>query len=84
MILRLFPICEHCVHGEGSECHTPECALFLRDVPPDGFIEAFAVDGAAIWDSGYKTGYSYRGPHGAAAGNPIPENPFGDPLRGGG
>lgn len=42
--LRWFPICEPCVHGEGKECHTPECALFLRDVPEDGLIAAFGVD----------------------------------------
>lgn len=41
--LRYLPICEPCIHGEGSECHTPECALFMRDVPEDGLIEAYAV-----------------------------------------
>lgn len=42
--LRYLPICEPCIAGEGSECHTPDCALFLRDVPPEGLIEVFAVD----------------------------------------
>ncbi len=27
-------ICELCLKGEGSECHTPGCALFLHTVPP--------------------------------------------------
>lgn len=25
-------ICEACLKGEGSECHTPGCALFLHRV----------------------------------------------------
>ncbi len=25
-------ICEPCLNGEGEECHTPECALFLHRV----------------------------------------------------
>lgn len=37
----LYPICDPCVAGEGSECHTPGCALFMRDVPPDGLVKEF-------------------------------------------
>src|SRR3954451_11769954 len=43
-VVRLFPICAPCARGEGSECHTPECALFLRDVPNEGLILEFAQD----------------------------------------
>ena len=25
-------ICEACLNGEGEECHTPGCALFLHSV----------------------------------------------------
>jgi hypothetical protein len=25
-------ICQACIDGEGRECHTPECALFLHSV----------------------------------------------------
>jgi len=25
-------ICEACLYGEGEECHTPGCALFLHSV----------------------------------------------------
>lgn len=25
-------ICEDCLEGKGSECHTPECALYLHKV----------------------------------------------------
>ena len=25
-------ICDSCLKGEGQECHTPECALFLHSV----------------------------------------------------
>ena len=25
-------ICEACLNGEGQECHTPECAMFLHAV----------------------------------------------------
>ena len=25
-------ICEYCLNGEGKECHTPGCALFLHRV----------------------------------------------------
>lgn len=30
-------ICEACLNGEGEECHTPGCALFLHkvDLPID-------------------------------------------------
>lgn len=42
--LTYLPICAPCVRGEGSECHTPGCALFLRDVPTDGLIAEFALD----------------------------------------
>jgi hypothetical protein len=42
--LTYLPICAPCVRGEGSECHTPGCALFLRDVPADGLIAEFALD----------------------------------------
>lgn len=30
-------ICEACLNGDGQECHTPECALFLHtvDLPID-------------------------------------------------
>ncbi len=26
-------LCELCLNGEGEECHTPGCALFLHDSP---------------------------------------------------
>ena len=26
-------LCEACLNGEGKECHTPGCALFLHDSP---------------------------------------------------
>ena len=26
-------LCESCLMGEGNECHTPECALFLHNSP---------------------------------------------------
>lgn len=42
--LTYLPICTACVRGEGEECHTPECALFLRDVPPDGLVAEYALD----------------------------------------
>jgi hypothetical protein len=42
--LTYLPVCAPCVRGEGSECHTPGCALFLRDVPTDGLIAEFALD----------------------------------------
>lgn len=31
----IITICEACLKGEGSECHTPGCALFLHavDIP---------------------------------------------------
>lgn len=41
--LRYMPICRPCIAGEGPECHTPGCGLFMRDVPEEGLIEAFAV-----------------------------------------
>lgn len=41
--LRWFPICEPCVRGEGSKCHTPDCALFRRDVPPGGLIARYGL-----------------------------------------
>jgi hypothetical protein len=33
-------ICEACLKGEGSECHTPGCALFLHrvDLPIDELL----------------------------------------------
>lgn len=31
---------------------------------------------ADAWDQGYKAGYSYRGPYGEGAGNPMPPNPY--------
>jgi hypothetical protein len=46
--LRLFPICEPCVRGEGRECHTPNCALWMHDVPPDGLNEVFGQDTSAL------------------------------------
>lgn len=46
--LRYVPICEPCIRGEGSECHTPECAFFLHDVPPDGCNPVMAVPGSAV------------------------------------
>lgn len=47
----LIRICQPCLDGEGSECHTPGCALFLHkvDLPiipelyhivPDDFAQA--------------------------------------------
>lgn len=26
-------LCEACLDGEGEECHTPGCALYLHDSP---------------------------------------------------
>lgn len=26
-------LCEACLNGEGEECHTPGCALFLHNSP---------------------------------------------------
>lgn len=26
-------LCEDCLNGEGVQCHTPGCALFLHHVP---------------------------------------------------
>ena len=46
--MRYLPICESCIVGEGSECHTPDCALWMRDVPADGLIGEFALDLAAL------------------------------------
>lgn len=40
---RYVPVCEPCIAGEGSECHSPGCAFFLRDVPADGCNPVFAV-----------------------------------------
>ena len=33
-------ICEACLNGEGQECHTPGCALFLHsvDLPIDSLL----------------------------------------------
>ncbi|HET7327866.1 MAG TPA: hypothetical protein VFJ14_11350 [Nocardioidaceae bacterium] len=42
--LPLVPVCWPCIRGEGSECHTPGCALWLRDVPPDGLQQALVTD----------------------------------------
>jgi hypothetical protein len=52
------PICAPCVRGEGSECHTPGCALFLRDVPADGLIAEFALDLASLIPDGDESRYS--------------------------
>ena len=27
------PLCNYCLDGEGDECHTPGCALFLHNSP---------------------------------------------------
>jgi len=29
-------VCEACLRGEGAECHTPGCALFLKAPFTDG------------------------------------------------
>lgn len=36
-------MCQPCIRGEGSECHTPECAFFLKDVPAEGCNDAMTT-----------------------------------------
>lgn len=36
------PICQPCIDGIGQECHTPGCALWMRDVPAEGLVQVFA------------------------------------------
>jgi len=36
-------ICEACLAGEGEECHTPGCALFLHSVDLPIFSELYEV-----------------------------------------
>lgn len=43
-------LCEACLNGEGEECHTPGCAMYIHDSP--GFPiapELYAVTDE--WDS---------------------------------
>lgn len=37
------PVCQPCIDGEGSECHTPGCAFWMHDVPPSGADTIFTV-----------------------------------------
>ena len=32
-------LCESCLRGEGQECHTPGCALFLHNSPGHPIME---------------------------------------------
>jgi len=50
MILKriVITLCEACLKGEGEECHTPGCALFLHNSP--GFeIMPEAYDVLSQW-----------------------------------
>ena len=50
MILKriIITLCESCLKGEGEECHTPGCALFLHNSP--GFeIMPEAYDVLSQW-----------------------------------
>jgi hypothetical protein len=39
----IITICEPCLNGEGSECHTPECALFLHKVDLPIYPEMYQI-----------------------------------------
>ncbi len=38
------PVCEPCTMGDGSECHTPECAFWMHAVPKDGCNVVLSLD----------------------------------------
>ena len=37
-------ICEACLNGEGQECHTPGCAMWLHTVDHPLIYEAIETD----------------------------------------
>lgn len=59
-----------CTCGRYYE-HTYTCDLTAQKA--ERIVAAHKAD---AWDKGYRTGYSYRGPHGQGAGNPMPDNPY--------
>ena len=37
-------LCEPCVNGEGGECHSPGCALWINRAPDIPVLDAMSVD----------------------------------------
>lgn len=43
-------VCQPCLDGEGSECHTPGCALFLHRIDLPIHPELYTVIGGYLYD----------------------------------
>jgi hypothetical protein len=37
-------LCEPCINGEGGECHTPGCALWMHSAPDIPILDAMTED----------------------------------------
>lgn len=43
-----FTICAACLDGEGGECHTPGCIMWLNRAPDLSIRDNFAMHGCAV------------------------------------